>query len=108
MADPDDSAEARAHALISRIVGLVHECREMVPELAPPARVETPSAQDERHLYLALLGALEVGLVGTVSDALAVLRQASRPLGPMGAEWLEAQECQLRPPLPGEGRTEEA
>jgi hypothetical protein len=32
-------------------------------------------------------------LVRTVEDALTVLRQASQPLGPMGAEWwLKRQE----------------
>jgi hypothetical protein len=72
MAEPDDSPEARAHALTTRILGLVKECRAMVPELTPPAAAETPGAQAERHLYLALLGALEAGLVRTVSDALAV------------------------------------
>jgi hypothetical protein len=30
--------------------------------------------------------------VRTMEDAVTVLRQASRPLGPMGAEWLKAQE----------------
>jgi hypothetical protein len=83
---------------VIRILGLLQECRAILPELdAPTNKAETPSVQAERHLYLALLGALEAGLVRTVSDALAVLRQASRPLGPMGAEWLAAQERDFRP-----------
>jgi hypothetical protein len=54
--------------------------------------------QAERHLYLALLGALEAGLVRTMEDAVTVLKRARAPLGPMGAEWLEAQERELKPP----------
>jgi hypothetical protein len=53
------------------------------------------SAQAERLLYYALVGALEAGLVRTAEDALTVLRQASQPLGPMGAEWLKRQERRL-------------
>jgi hypothetical protein len=97
MAESNDSPEARAHALITRILGLVHECRAILPELEPPA-AETPGAQAERHLYIALLGVLADGLVRTVDEALAMLRQASRPLGPMGAEWLAAEERRLRTP----------
>ena len=37
----------------------------------------------------------EAGLVRTAEDALTVLRQASQPLGPMGAEWLQRQERNL-------------
>jgi hypothetical protein len=48
------------------------------------------SAQAERLLYFALVGALEAGLVRTAEDALTVLRQASQPLGPMGGGVAEA------------------
>jgi hypothetical protein len=41
------------------------------------------------------VGALEAGLVRTAEDALTVLRHASQPLGPMGAEWLQRQERDL-------------
>jgi hypothetical protein len=41
------------------------------------------------------VGAIEAGLVRTAEDALIVLRQASQPLGPMGAEWLNSQERNL-------------
>jgi hypothetical protein len=50
------------------------------------------SAQAERLLYVALVGALEAGLVRTAEDAPTVLRQASQPLGPMGVAWLEQQQ----------------
>jgi hypothetical protein len=73
MADSDDFAEARAHALVTRILGLLNECRAILPELDAPTNKPEPSgAQAERHLYLALLAALEAELVRTVSDALAV------------------------------------
>jgi hypothetical protein len=85
------------HFSTSNVTPPVQECRRCCRSSNRRA-AETPGAQAERHLYLALLGALEAGLVRTVADALAVLRRASRPLGPMGAEWLEAQERQLRPP----------
>jgi hypothetical protein len=41
-------------------------------------------------------GAIEAGLVRTMEDAVTVLKRASAPLGPMGAEWLEAQERLLK------------
>jgi hypothetical protein len=83
MAESNDSPEARAHALITRILGLVHECRAILPELEPPA-AETPGAQAERHLHIALLeplrphrsGVLADGVVRTVEDALVMLRHA--------------------------------
>lgn len=79
MPEPDNSPEARAHALSIKILGLMHECRTMLPELTPPPGVETPGAMAERHLYLALLGVLADGLVRMVDEALTVLRQASKP-----------------------------
>ena len=42
-----------------------------------------------------LVGAIEAGLVRTAEDSLTVLRQASAPLGPMGAKWLTRQEREL-------------
>jgi hypothetical protein len=56
---------------------------------------EPDGAQAERLLYFALVGALEAGLVRTAEDRLTVLREASQPLGPMGAEWLTWQERDL-------------
>jgi hypothetical protein len=78
MAERDDSPEARAHALITRILGLVQECRAILPELEPPA-AETPGAQAERHLYMAPLGVLADGLVRTVDEALVMLRPRTEP-----------------------------
>jgi hypothetical protein len=87
---------AQAHALLERLFALLHDCRALVPQLeAVGTDPEPVSTQAERLLYFALVGALEVGLVRTAEDALTVLRQASQPLGPMGAEWLAQQERRL-------------
>jgi hypothetical protein len=97
MAECDESPEALAHALVQRIFELLHECRATLPKLeVPGSHSESASAQAERLLYLALLGALEAGLVRTMEDAVTVLKRASAPLGPMGAEWLNLQERLLR------------
>jgi hypothetical protein len=93
----NDSPEALAHALVGRIFDLLRDCRAVLPKLEmPPARPESASAQVERVLYVALLGAIEAGLVRTMEDAVTVLRQASKPLGPMGDDWLKLQERLLR------------
>jgi hypothetical protein len=90
-----DEPAAQAHVLLERLFALLHECRA-VPQLkAAPTDTEPVSAQAERLLYFALVGALEAGLVRTAEDALTVLRQASQPLGPMGATWLERREGDL-------------
>jgi hypothetical protein len=97
MVERDESPEALGHALVQRLFELLHECRATLPKLeVPRVRSESASAQAERHLYLALLGALEAGLVRTMEDALTILRQASKPLGPMGDDWLQLQERLLR------------
>jgi hypothetical protein len=54
------------------------------------------AARRSGFLYVALLGAIEAGLVRTMENAVTVLRQASRPLGPMGVEWLQAQDQLLK------------
>jgi hypothetical protein len=88
-----DEAAARAVALVERLFALPHDCRALVPQLeAAGTEPEPVSVQAERLLYFALVGALEAGLVRTAEDTLTVLRQASQPLGPMGAEWLAQQE----------------
>ena len=74
---------------------LLYECRALVPQLEAGDAAESMSAQAERLLYYALVGAIEAGLVRTAEDALTVLRQASQPLGPRGEEWLKGQEKQL-------------
>ncbi len=80
-----------------RVFELLHECRGILPKLETPrARSESASAQAERLVYLALLGAIEAGLVRTMEDAITVLRHASQPLGPVGDEWLKLQERLLR------------
>ena len=89
-------AAARAVILVERLFAHLHDCRAVVPQLeAAPTDPEPVSAQAERLLYFALVGALEAGLVRTAEDALTVLRQAGQPLGPMGAEWLKRQERDL-------------
>jgi hypothetical protein len=93
MTERDESPEALAHALVGRIFDLLHECRAVLPKLEmPPARPESASVQAERVLYVALLSAIAAGLVRTMEDEVTVLRQASRPLGPVGDEWLKLQE----------------
>jgi hypothetical protein len=73
------------------------QVQAVLPELgAPRAHPESASAQAERLLYVALLGAIEAGLVRTMEDAITVLRQASQPLGPVGEERLKRQERLLR------------
>ena len=57
---------------------------------------ESANAEAERILYFTLVSALETALVRAMEDALSVLRQASQPLGPMGAEWLEQQARALK------------
>ena len=64
----------------------------MTPESDEP----TAQAQAERILYFTLMSAIDAGLIRTMEDALQILRRASQPLGPMGAEWLERQEQKLK------------
>jgi hypothetical protein len=91
-----EETAARAVALVERLFALLHECRALVPQFeAASTDPEPVSAQAERLPYYALVGALEAGLVRTAEDILRVLRQASQPLGPMGAEWLAQQERRL-------------
>ena len=91
-----DEHAARAVALVERLFTLLHDCRALVPQLeAAGSDPEPVSAQAERLLYFALVGVIEAGLVRTAEDTLTVLRQASQPLGPMGAEWLARQEREL-------------
>jgi hypothetical protein len=60
LAEQNEPPEALAHALVQRLFELLHECRETLTRLEVPCSVsESVSAQAERHLYLALFGALE-------------------------------------------------
>src|SRR5688572_13553260 len=96
LTNASDEPAAQAHLLLERPFVLLRDCRAVVPQLeVAPTDPEPVSAQAERLLYFALVGALEAGLVRTAEDALTVLRQASQPLGPMGAEWLAQQERRL-------------
>jgi hypothetical protein len=90
-----DEPAARAHALLERLFAILHECRALVPQLERGPDGESTSGEAERLLYYALVGAIEEGLVRTAEDALKVLRHASQPLGPIGAEWLNRQERHL-------------
>jgi hypothetical protein len=79
MSERNESPEATAHALVQRVFELLHECRATLPKLeVPGSPSESASAQAERMLYLALLGAIEAGLVRTMEDAVAVLKRARR------------------------------
>ena len=91
-----DEPAGQAQAILERLLVLLHDCSALVLQLAA-ARTdpELVSAQAEQLLNLALVAAIEAGLVRTAEDALTVLRQASQPLGPMGAEWLKGQEQNL-------------
>ena len=56
---PGDEPAAQAHALVERLFALMHDCRTVVPQLeAARADPECVSAQAERLLYYALVGAL--------------------------------------------------
>ena len=85
---------------MERVLGLVRECRLVLCALEhPPNARESSSAEAERILYYTLMSALDTGLFKALEDAVKVLRHASQPLGPMGAEWLERQARALK----GEG-----
>jgi hypothetical protein len=95
MAAPDP--EARAHALVDRIAAILNEAHELgCRHQVPSQPKESAGAETHRVLYFALARAIEAGFVRTMEDVLSVLRQASQPLGPMGAEWLERQEQVLK------------
>jgi hypothetical protein len=62
-----DEPAAQAVALVERFFALLHDCRALVPELEATCTDPEPvSAQAERLLYYALVGAIEAGLVRTV------------------------------------------
>jgi hypothetical protein len=92
MTPASDEPTAQAQASMERVLGLVSECRVVLRALEhPPKTGESSSAEAERILYFTLMSAIDAGLISTMEDALKVLRHASQPLGPMGAEWLERQ-----------------
>ena len=68
--NPSEEPAAQAHALLEWLFALLRDCRAAVPQLeAASTDPEPPSAQAERLLYFALVGALEAGLVRTAEDA---------------------------------------
>jgi len=87
---------AQAQAIMERVLGLATECRVVLHALEPGEAGESSSAEAERILYYRLMSAIDAGLIMTMEDALRALRHASRPLGPMGAEWLEQQARALK------------
>ena len=90
MTASSDEPAAQAHAIMERVLALVRECCMVLGKLEhPPMSGESSSAEAERILYYALMSALDAGLIKAMEDAVKVLRHASPPLGPMGAEWLE-------------------
>jgi hypothetical protein len=96
MRPASDEPEARAHARL-RVAALLDECHAVRQQLEVPREpVEAASAEALRLLYFAVTGALEAALVRAMADVLTVLRHASKPLGPMGNEWLDRQERELK------------
>ena len=92
MTPASDEPTAQAQAIMERVLRLVTECRRVLRALERPSEPnESSSAEAERILYYALMSALDAGLIKAMEDALKILRHASQPLGPMGAEWLERQ-----------------
>ena len=86
----NDKPTAQAQAIIERVLGLVRERRLILRALERPSEAgESSSAEAERILYYTLMSAIDEGLIRTMEDAVNVLRHASQPLGPMGADWLE-------------------
>jgi len=92
-----DEPTAQAQAIMERVLALVRECRVVLCALEHLGEAgESSGAEAERILYFTLMSAIDTGLIRTMEDALRVLRHASRPLGPMGAEWLEQQARALK------------
>ena len=90
------AAARRAIALLERLIGLVHECRALRPQLERTGLDPEPASATAGGLdYVALVGALEAGLVRTAEEALTVLRPAMAQFGPLGAAWLSQQERRL-------------
>ena len=92
------SAPSRSALISASVWPYWSQASSSSPRKESPSETPSPepvSAQAEGLLYYALVGAIEVGLVRAAEDALTVLRQASQPLGPMGAAWLAQQERRL-------------
>ena len=96
----NEEVATRAVALVERLFALLHDCRALVPQLEAGTDPEPVSAQAERLLYYALVGAIEAGLVRTAEDALTVLRQASQPLGPLPSRAVDPARARRPSRLP--------
>ena len=82
---------------MERVLAPVRECRVVWHALEhPPKTGESSSAEAERILYFTLMSAIDAGLIKTMEDAVKVLRDVSKPLVPMGMEWLERQARTLK------------
>jgi hypothetical protein len=82
---------------MERVLKLVTECRSVLRALEhSPKPGESSSAEAEQILYFTLKSAIDEGLIRAMEDAVKVLRNASKPLGPTGAEWLEGQARALK------------
>jgi hypothetical protein len=82
---------------MERVLALLRECRLVLRALERPSEPgESSSAEAERILYATLLSAVGAGLIRTMEEVPVVLRHASQPLGPMGAEWSARQERALK------------
>jgi len=91
-----DEPTAQAQAIMERVLGLVRECRLVMHALEhPPKTGESSSAEAERILYFTLMSAIDAAHEDD-GGCPPVLRHASQPLGPMGAEWLQRQEQKLK------------
>jgi len=90
-------ARPPSHRLIERIAAFLEEVHMLRQQLEhPQVAKESASGEAERLFQFAIAAALEAGLVRTMEEVLLILRLASQPLGPMGAEWLERQEQRLK------------
>ena len=97
MTPSNDEPTAEAQAVMEQVLALVRKCRLVLGSLEHALKsAESSSAEAERIVYFTLMSAIDAGLIKTMEDALQVLRHASQPLGPMGAEWLERQARTLK------------
>jgi hypothetical protein len=97
MKPANDAPMRRARAIVERVAVLLEDCHAL--QLDSEALLQTNDrarVEAERMLYAMLVSAIETGLIRTMEEVLVVLRLASQPLGPMGAEWLERQEQKLK------------
>src|SRR5262245_25640572 len=91
MTPGDEEPTAHAQAIMERVLGLVRECRVVLCALERP---DDPGNRRAPKLRGSLLDADERHRCGAHQDGGGCgqgARHASKPLVPMGAEWLERQ-----------------